>query len=222
MANLILVRHTESQWNKKGIWTGLANIPLSKKGRKEAKDVANLLKNMKLDIAYTSVLSRATETLGVIKNVLHLDSILIVENKALNERDYGELTGKNKWEIKKLYGEQKFLNVRRGWNYPIPNGETLKDVYQRVVSYYKREILPKLKMGKNVIIVAHGNSLRALVKYLENISDADISLLEIATGEIYIYKLDKKANIASKQIKICKPNFPNETKSQTPPLEQLH
>ncbi|MEK7534351.1 MAG: 2,3-diphosphoglycerate-dependent phosphoglycerate mutase [Patescibacteria group bacterium] len=214
MANLILVRHTESVWNKKGIWTGLTDIPLSKKGRKEAKDVANLLKNMKLDIAYTSVLSRATETLGIIKNVLHLDSILIVGNKALNERDYGELTGKNKWEIKKLYGEQKFLNIRRGWDYPIPNGETLKDVYERVIPYYKREILPKLKMGKNVIIVAHGNSLRALVKYLENISDEDISKIEIATGEIYIYKLDKKANITSKQIKIYKPNFPNETKLQ--------
>lgn len=198
MAHLILVRHTESVWNKKGIWTGLTDIKLSSNGIEEAKKVANKLKNVKIDIAYTSVLTRAKQTLDEIKNVLGLSYLRTFENKALNERDYGELTGKNKWEIKKQYGEEKFQHIRRGWNYPIPKGETLKDVYKRVVPYYKLEILPKLKTGKNIIIVAHGNSLRALVKYLENISDEDISKLELATGEIYVYKIDNHGNILLK------------------------
>lgn len=204
MVNLILVRHTESSWNRKGIWTGLTDIPLSRRGKREAKDLANRLKNIKLDIAYTSVLSRARETLKVIKNVLHFNSLKTVENKALNERDYGELTGKNKWEIRKQLGEEKFKKIRRGWDFPIKNGETLKDVYGRVVPYYKKEILPKLRDGKNVLIVAHGNSLRALVKFLENISDEDIARLEIATGEVYIYKMNNSCTILSRVVKKVK------------------
>ncbi len=199
MAYLILVRHGESEWNAKGIWTGLTDIPLSEKGRQEAKNVASLLRNIKLDIAYTSVLTRAKQTLNVIKNVLGLKSLPTFENKALNERDYGVFTGKNKWEIEKEYGEKTFLNIRRAWNYPIPKGKTLKDVYNRVVPYYQSDILPKLKEGKNVLVVAHGNSLRALVKYLENISDHDVENLEIATGEIYVYKINQTGNVISKE-----------------------
>lgn len=198
MATLILVRHTESEWNRKGIWTGLTDIPLSTKGIHDAKKVALSLKGFRLDLAYTSVLIRAKQTLNEIKNTLKLKYLPTIENAALNERDYGILTGKNKWEIKKEYGEEKFLKIRRDWDFPIPQGETLRDVYNRVVPYYKLEILPKLLRGKNVIIVAHGNSLRSLVKYLENISDKDIEKLEIATGEIYIYKIDKDGNIISK------------------------
>lgn len=202
MANLILVRHGESKWNAKGIWTGLTDIPLNSQGIKEARKAGELLKDIKIDIAYTSVLIRAKQTLDEIKNVLKL-SLQTFENKALNERDYGELTGKDKWEIEKEYGEEKFFKIRRGWNFPIPKGETLKDVYNRVVPYYQKEILPKLKMGKNILIVAHGNSLRALVKYLENITDEDISHLELATGELYVYKIDNQINILSKDIKLA-------------------
>lgn len=201
MAYLILVRHGESLWNAKGLWTGLTDIPLSEKGRKESKLVALALKNVKFDIAYTSPLIRAKQTLDEIKRVLSYRKLETVENGALNERDYGDLTGKNKWKIEKEYGEEKFTKIRRGWDYPIPSGETLRDVFNRVVPYYKQEIFPKLKEGKNALIVAHGNSLRALVKYVENISDKDIEKLEIATGEIYIYSFDEEGSIVSKEIK---------------------
>lgn len=201
MAYLILVRHGESEWNAKGVWTGLTDIPLSEKGKEESRRVADALKDIKLDVAYTSPLIRAKQTLDEIVRSLPSPIAQTIENKALNERDYGILTGKNKLEIKKKYGKEKFLQIRRGWNVPIPRGETLKDVYNRVVPYYQNEILPKLKLGKNVLIVAHGNSLRALVKFLENISDVDISNLELATGEIYIYSIDNSGNIVSKDIR---------------------
>lgn len=206
MTKLILVRHGESLWNALGIWTGLTDISLSNQGRQEARLAGKSLENTKIDIAFTSVLKRAIETLDEIKNVLGLNSLPTIENKALNERDYGDLTGKNKWEIEKEVGEEMFQNIRRGWNTPIQNGETLKDVYNRVVPYYKQKILPRLKNSKNVLISAHGNSLRALIKYLENISDKDIENLEIATGEIYIYKIGQNGNIVSKETRRSNPN----------------
>ena len=116
MAYLILVRHGESIWNKKGIWTGLTDISLSKEGIKESRQAASELRRKKIDIAYTSLLKRAKETLDIIKKTLNIPNLHVVENKALNERDYGKLTGKNKWEIKKKYGEEKFLQIRRGWD----------------------------------------------------------------------------------------------------------
>lgn len=201
MANLFLVRHGESEWNAKGVWTGLTDIPLSEKGREEARIGGKALKNFKIDIAYTSPLVRAKQTLDEIKNILGLSNLPTIENKALNERNYGDFTGKNKWEIEKEVGKDKFHEIRRGWITPIKNGETLKDVYNRVIPYYQKEILPKLKEGKNVLITAHGNSLRALVKYLENISDEGVESLEIATGEIYVYYLDQNGNVVSKEVK---------------------
>ena len=195
MADLILVRHGESEWNKKDLWTGLADVSLSENGKKEARRVAFELSNLKIDIAYTSVLKRAKETLDIIKKVLNLHDLPETESKALNERDYGEFTGKNKWEIENVYGEETFKKIRRGWNYPIKAGETLKDVYNRVVPCYKQEILPKLKNGKNVLIVAHGNSLRALIKYLGSISDDDISNIELKTGEIYTYHVGRDGKV---------------------------
>jgi len=199
MTRLILVRHGESEWNAKGMWTGLIDIQLSEKGKQESRLAARALKDIKIDIAYTSPLIRAKQTLDEIISVLNYPKLETIENKALSERDYGELTGKNKWEIEKEVGEEMFLKIRRGWNTPIKNGETLKDVYNRVISYYQSEVLPKLKIGKNVLIVAHGNSLRALVKYLENISDHGVENLEIATGEIYIYKIGDNGQIESKE-----------------------
>lgn len=200
MTTLILVRHGESEWNEKGLWTGLTDIGLSEKGKEESRLAGEKLTGFLIDFAYMSVLLRAKQTLDEIKNVLNLPNLQTIENKALNERDYGIYTGKNKWEIQKEVGPKEFQKIRRGWDFPIPKGETLKDVYSRVVPYYQTEILPKLKEGKNILISAHGNSLRALVKYLENLSDGDISNLEIATGEIYIYKVDSEGKIASKQI----------------------
>ena len=199
MAKLILVRHGESEWNEKGLWTGLTDIGLTEKGRSEAKIVGEKLKGISVDFAFTSKLSRAKQTLDEIKGVLGSD-MPTVENQALNERDYGIYTGKNKWEIKKEVGDEEFLKIRRGWDHQIPQGESLKQVYDRVVPYYKREILPKLLNGKNVLIVAHGNSLRALAKYLENISDENISKLEIAVGEADIFDIDDSGSVTSKKI----------------------
>lgn len=207
MAYLILVRHGESLWNAKGLWTGWEDIGLSEKGREEAKKAGEAIKDIKIDKAYTSVLSRAKETLEEIIKVFKVNGLPVTEDQALNERDYGDFTGKDKWQIKEKYGEKQFLKWRRSWDEPIPGGETLKDVYKRTVPYYKKTILEDLKEGKNILVSAHGNSLRALVKFLENISDEEIPNLEIATGEIYLYKVDHNGNIVSKEIRASHPNM---------------
>lgn len=198
MANLILVRHGESEWNERGLWTGLTDIGLTEKGKEQARIAGEKLKGLSIDLAFTSALSRVKQTLDEIKGVLGID-VPTIENAALNERDYGVYTGKNKWEIQKEVGEEQFQAIRRGWDVQIQNGESLKNVYERVVPYYQSEILPKLKEGKNVLIVAHGNSLRALTKYLENISDEDISKLEIAVGEVDLFEIDNNGNVSSKK-----------------------
>ena len=200
MAVLALVRHGESTWNAKGVWTSWQDPPLSQKGFEEARQAGELLKGVNFDIAYVSDLLRAKQTLEEIEKVLGV-SLATFENSALNERDYGDYTGKNKWEIQLELGEAGFKKLRRGWNVPIPNGETLKDVYDRVIPYYQSEILPKLKASKNVLISAHGNSLRDLVKYLDGLSDSDVENLEIATGEVIIYKIDNDGNVTGKEVR---------------------
>lgn len=199
MANLILVRHGESEWNKKDLWTGLTDIGLTEKGKEQAQIAGEKLKGMQIDYTYTSKLLRAQQTLDEIKNVLGIN-VPTFEDTALNERDYGIYTGKNKWGIKKQVGDERFQEIRRSWDYQIPEGESLKQVYDRVLPYYQNEILPKLKEGKNTLLVAHGNSLRALTKHLENISDEDISKLEIKIGEVSIYHIDSSGNVSSKKI----------------------
>ncbi len=184
MSYLVLVRHGESEWNAKGLWTGLKDIGLTEKGRQEAREAAEKIKDIKFDLAFTSVLKRAKETLEEM-NI----KVPVMENAALNERDYGIYTGKNKWEVKKEIGEEAFLKLRRSWDFQVLGGESLKDVYNRVVPYYKEHILPELKKGKNVLVSAHGNSLRALVKFLNKISDNDITKLEIPFGKPLIYQI---------------------------------
>ena len=201
MSYLVLVRHGESEWNAKGLWTGWTDIGLSDKGFEEARKAGELLKDIHFDIAYTSVLGRAKQTWEQIQKILGQNTTTI-EDKALNERDYGELTGKNKWEIKQEVGEEEFMKLRRSWDYPPPKGESLKMVYERVMPYYEKEILPKLKEGKNIIIAAHGNSLRALIKYLDNISDEEIPNLEMPTGGVYVYQIDKEGNVTDKQVRV--------------------
>jgi 2,3-bisphosphoglycerate-dependent phosphoglycerate mutase len=199
MAKLILVRHGESEWNKKGLWTGWTDIGLTEKGRAEGKVAGEKLKGVSLDFAFTSPLMRAKQTLDEIKGVLGID-VPTFEDKSLTERNYGIYTGKNKWEIEKKVGNGQFLKIRRSWDYQIPQGESLKQVYERAVPYYQTNILPKLKEGKNILIVAHGNSLRALTKYLEKIKDEDISKLEIEVGEVNVFEIDTNGNVLSKKI----------------------
>jgi 2,3-bisphosphoglycerate-dependent phosphoglycerate mutase len=200
MAYLVLVRHGQSEWNALGKWTGWKDIPLTEQGKEEARKAAQSLENITFDKAYTSNLVRSQQTLEEIK--LHLNQVGIEASasEALNERDYGDYTGLNKWEAKEQMGDEEFIKIRRSWDHPIPNGETLKDVFKRVKPYYESEIIKDLKQGKNVIIAAHGNSLRALVKHLESIPDDQISSLEIGTGEVYMYTIDSDGSIAEKTI----------------------
>lgn len=200
MSYLVLVRHGESEWNAKGLWTGWTDVNLSEKGHKEAQKAGEVLKDIHFDLAYTSSLKRAQQTLDEIKKVINQDPPTTAD-QALNERDYGDMTGKNKWQIKEQVGEEEFMKLRRSWDYPPPHGESLKMVYERVLPYYEEEILPKLKAGKNIIIAAHGNSLRALIKYLNKISDTDIPQFELATGGVYVYELDSEGNVVNKELR---------------------
>lgn len=199
MAKLVLVRHGESTWNAIGAWTGLTDISLDEKGKDLARKDGEALKNISFQIAFTSKLRRAQQSLEGIKKVI--GEIPTFEDPAINERDYGDLTGRNKLEVEKAYGQEQYLKWRRSWDDPVPNGETLKDVYERAVPFYQNNILPEIKKGKNVLVVAHGNSLRALIKYLENIPDEEIPNLELATGEIYIYEMNEAGAIISKEVK---------------------
>lgn len=201
MAYLILVRHGESLWNAQGLWTGLTNIPLSEKGKDEAKKAGEKIRDLPIDELFASMLSRATDTGKIVLETVGKANISLIQNQALNERDYGDYTGKNKWEIQKEVGEEQFKKIRRSWDFQIPNGESLKQVYDRVIPYYENLILPKLKSGTNILIAAHGNSLRALIKYLENISDLDIPNLELPTGGIYVYQIDQNGKVLSKEIR---------------------
>lgn len=198
MGILVLVRHGQSEWNAKGLWTGWTDIPLSKEGIKEAAAVGSQLSDIDFDLGYTSVLIRAKQTLEEIQKQLR-QSFPIIETKALNERNYGVYTGKNKWEIKETLGEEEFLKLRRSWDYPIEQGESLKQVYERVIPYYTAEILPKLEKGKHILIAAHGNSLRALLKYLDHVPDDEISKVELATGEAIVYEINTDGSVLSKK-----------------------
>lgn len=203
MGYLVLIRHGESTYNAKNVWTGWLDPPLTPKGIEQASQAGELIKDIKFNIAYTSDLLRAQETLEKIKEVLGQD-IPTVAKSALKERNYGDYTNKNKDEVRKSLGDVDYNKLHRGWDYPVPSGESLKEVYVRVAFYYQQEILPKLKQGKNVLIAAHGNSIRALVKYLEDISDQDIEKLEIPLGGVLIYQIDAQGRVASKETRKAK------------------
>lgn len=201
MAQLVLVRHGESEWNKKGLWTGWTDVPLTDHGHDQAREAGRQIKDIQFSHAFTSTLIRAQQTLENIKEEVGQSTLSTSIAQPLIERNYGSLTGKNKWDIQKEYGDEQFLLWRRGWNTPPPEGESLKDVYERVIPYYQQTIEPKIKNGENIIIVAHGNSLRALIKYLENINDEDISTVELATGEAYVYDIDPQGSVITKTVR---------------------
>lgn len=188
---LLIARHAESEWNATGRWTGITDVHLSEKGFKEANMLGEKLKELDIpiDIAYCSKQVRTHETLEGVLAGSDQSDVPITMAGELNERDYGEYTGKNKWEIKEALGEDAFNKLRRGWNEPVPGGETLKDVYERAVPFYNHTILPELCHGKNVLVVAHGNTIRALIKYLKSLSDEDVTEVEMSFGEILIYDI---------------------------------
>lgn len=201
MSKLVLVRHGESKWNKLGLWQGWTDIDLTKKGIGQAKETGRQLKDIHFDYAYSSPLIRATRTLNEILKVLGQDDLTIIIDHAITEKHYGIYAGKNKWQVKKKIGEEEFRKLRRSWDYPIPEGESMKQVYERLVPYYKKEILPELKQGKNVIISSHGNTLRTLVKYLDNLSEGEVAKLEFGIGEAYVYEIDSQGNVVKKEIR---------------------
>lgn len=195
---LVLVRHGQSEWNAKGLWTGWTDIPLSDEGEKQAFDIGSKLQEFRFDQGYTSKLIRAQETLAQIQKATQ-QSFPVTQSEKLNERNYGIYTGKNKWEVKEKLGEEAFLKLRRSWDYPIEQGESLKQVYERTIPYYQEEILPQLEEGKHILIAAHGNSLRSIIKYIEHIPDDEISEVELATGEARIYEINGKGEMVSKK-----------------------
>lgn len=201
MAYLVLVRHGQSEWNALGLWTGQKDVSLTEQGREEARRAVEHLKDIPLHKAYTSKLSRAQQTLEEIKHALGHTDLETVEHEALNERHYGDYTAKNKWEIAEQLGEEEFTKLRRNWDHPVPNGETLKDVHARVLPYYEQHVLADLKAGKNVIVAAHGNSLRALMKHLEDYAEEKVHELEIGTGEVLVYEISEDGNVLQKQIR---------------------
>ncbi len=208
---LIVARHAESEWNATGQWTGITDVHLSEKGFKESALLGQALKELEIpvDVAYCSQQIRSRETLEGMLNASQQFDVDINVNAALNERDYGEYTGKNKWEIKEAVGEEAFNQIRRGWDAPVPGGETLKMVYERVIPFYLDTVMPLINEGKNVLLVAHGNSIRALMKFIESISDEDVSQLEMIFGRIIVYDVSDeglKVNASSTQIDSKPPN----------------
>ena len=221
MKKLVLIRHGESEWNKENRFTGWTDVELSQKGREEARQAGQLHKNQgySFDKAYTSVLKRANHTLDGVLLELGETDIPVTRSWKLNERHYGALQGLNKAETAAKYGDEQVHEWRRSWDVrpplldsddkrnpvldplykgvpadELPLGESLKDTVRRVVPFFESDIVPEIKAGKNVVIAAHGNSLRALVKFLDHISDDDIAGLDIPTGVPLVYELDDDMN----------------------------
>jgi 2,3-bisphosphoglycerate-dependent phosphoglycerate mutase len=222
LGKLVLVRHGQSQWNLENRFTGWVDVPLSPKGREEAASAGKKLRDVRFDAMYVSHLMRAIQTLHYIllelsdtripivyheeKRILDWEhysgekekEIPVYQSVDLAERYYGDLQGLNKAETMKKYGDEQVHLWRRSYDINPPNGESLKDTCDRTIPYYKNHILPHLQAGKNVLVVAHGNSLRSITKYVENISDTEIPTVEIPTGVPIVYTFDNKMKFQNK------------------------
>lgn len=195
MPTLIIIRHGQSIYNLENRFTGSLDVELTQFGKEEARLAGLKLINFKFDIAYTSTMKRAKESLRIILETVHQNSIVIIENQALNERNYGRLQGLDKNETITKFGIEQVELWRRSYAIRPPSGESLEDTFNRMIPFYEQEIEPELQLNKTIIIVAHGNSLRALVMYLENISKEAISNVNIPTGIPKQYIFDKKLKI---------------------------
>ncbi len=199
---LVLVRHGESEWNKKNLFTGWRDPGLTEKGIAEATKAAELLKRegIKFDVAYTSKLSRALDTLTRILDGVGQRGLETHEDQALNERDYGDLSGLNKDDARRRWGEEQVHIWRRSYDVPPPGGESLKDTAARTLPYYDKVIWPEVKAGKNVIVAAHGNSLRSIMMKLDGLTPEQVVGLEIGTGVPIVYELDQDGRVKSKRV----------------------
>ncbi len=201
VGKLILMRHTQSEWNALGVWTGTRDKHLTDKGFEDARLLGLVIEDIHIDHAFASTQVRTIETLSSVLGTMRQLVVPITRSSSLNERDYGEYTGKNKHDMKELLGEEQFEHIRRGWDVPIPHGETLKAVHERVVSYYIKSILPRLVQGENILIVSHGNALRALIKYIEGISDEEIEHVEMMFGGAIVYTLQANGTMLAKEVR---------------------
>ena len=201
MPYLVLVRHGESQWNLENRFTGWVDVPLSGKGEKEAVEAGERLKEegLKFDCAFTSDLKRAQDTLKLILEKLGQTGIPVKKDKALNERHYGELQGLNKAETAKKFGEEQVKIWRRSYDVAPPGGESLKDTAARTLPYFDSHIVPELKKGHQVLVAAHGNSLRSIVMSLDKLTKEQVLELNLATGVPVVYQLDPSLKILSKK-----------------------
>lgn len=197
MSQLVIFRHGQSVWNLENKFTGWVDVELSPKGIEEAKAAGSKLKNFCFDYAYASALKRAQNTLQLALESAGHKPLSPIYDKALNERMYGDLQGLNKADTAAKYGDDQVKIWRRSYDIAPPNGESLKDTAARVIPYFEIEIVPKLKAGKNIVIAAHGNSLRALIMYLEKMTPEQILQFEIGTGEPRVYELDNNLNVLS-------------------------
>lgn len=202
MSTLVLVRHGQSQWNLENRFTGWVDVPLSELGEKEAREAGEKLKGFKFDVAFTSALQRAQRTLAIIFQVTGLKDIPVYMDQALNERHYGGLQGLNKAETAVKYGEEQVKIWRRSYDVPPPKDDTgysesLKDTAARTLPYYESHIVPYLKQGKNVLVSAHGNSLRSIVMFLDHLTKEQVIALNLDTGIPRVYEMDSNLKILS-------------------------
>ena len=200
MASLVLVRHGQSQWNEKNLFTGWKDPDLTEKGEKEAKEAGLALKESgyKFDIMFTSVLLRAKRTGKLILEQMGQEDLKTFENEALNERNYGDLAGLNKDDARKKWGEDQVHNWRRSFDIAPPGGESLKMTAERVLPYFEETILPLLKEKSDILVAAHGNSLRALVMQLDKLNSDEVVKLEIPTGMPICYSINEHGQVKNK------------------------
>ena len=201
---LVLVRHGQSEWNKKNLFTGWKDPDLTEQGHAEAKEAGKVLaeKNLKFDIAFTSVLQRAEKTCQHILDGIGQSDLETIHNQALNERNYGDLAGLNKDDAREKWGHEQVHIWRRSYDTPPPGeeGESLKDTGARVWPYYMQEILPRVLRGETVLVAAHGNSLRSVVMILDGLGKDEVTKLNLATGVPMVYQLNADSTVASKEV----------------------
>ena len=197
MPKLILIRHGQSLWNLENRFTGWIDVPLTPKGEDEARQAAAKIKEIAVDVAYTSALSRAQETLRLILQANGL-GVPVIRDQALNERDYGDLSGLNKAETAAKYGDEQVHTWRRSYDVAPPGGESLKDTRDRTLPFFERAIMGDVRQGKSVLVVAHGNSNRSIVMALESLTPEQIVKVELPTGAPYAYELTKDGAVVSK------------------------
>lgn len=199
MSQLVLIRHGQSEWNLENRFTGWIDIPLSEQGEEEARKAGEKIKGFKFDKVYTSVLQRAIKTYEIAAETAGFNNLPIEKDKALNERMYGDLQGLNKDDTRKKFGAEQVHIWRRSYDIAPPNGESLKDTAERVLPYWHSHIEPDLKAGKNILVVAHGNSLRALIMHLDKLTGDEVVKLEIPTGEPILYEFDGDMKVLNKK-----------------------